>query len=65
MYASLIAFCKNANLQVYTRIAETLEALNNMWGSKSCPTTHGIMEAYERSAVLRDSLSEEESVVAT
>jgi hypothetical protein len=29
------------------------------------PTTQGIMEVYERSAALRDSLSEEESLVAT
>jgi hypothetical protein len=32
--ASLIAFCKNTDLQVYTRIAETLEALDNMGGSQ-------------------------------
>ena len=36
---SLIAFCRNADLQVYTRIAETLEALDNMEGNQSCPTT--------------------------
>jgi hypothetical protein len=62
--ASLKAFFRNADLQVYTTIAETLKALDNMVGTQSCPTTQGIMEVYERSADLRVFLSEEESLVA-
>ena len=62
--AWLIAFCRNADLQVYTRIAETSEALDNVGKSQSCTTTQGIMEVNERSAAMRDSLLEEESSVA-
>ncbi len=39
--AALIAFCRNADLQVYTRIARIVEALDNIRGSQSCPTTQG------------------------
>ena len=59
--ASLTVLCRNANLQVYTRIAKTLKALDNMGGSQSCPTTQGIIEVYERSAAMRDSLSRRRS----
>ena len=63
--ASLIPFSRNANLHVYTRIAETLEALDDMEGSQSCPTTKGIMEVYERSANLWVPLSAEKSMAST
>ena len=62
IYASLIAFCKNADLLVYMRIAETLKALDDMRGSQSYPATKGIMEVYEKSATLRVPLSEEDSL---
>jgi hypothetical protein len=65
IFASLINFCRHANLPVFTRIAETLEALDDIGGSQSCTTAMGIMEVYERSANLRVPLLEEESLATT
>ncbi len=54
---SLIAFCKNVELLVYTRIAQTLEALEETEGSQSCTTTKGIVEVYDTYAIRRVPLS--------
>jgi hypothetical protein len=63
--ASLISFCRKIEQQIYIRIAEALEALDDPEGGVSCPTLEGVKEALIRTATLREPLSAEETEGAT
>ena len=63
--ASLISFCRKAELQVYIRIAEALENLNDQGVNPSCPIVCGIKEVDDTTEHLWDYLSEGETMVAT
>ncbi len=63
--ASLISFCKNTKLQVYIKIAEALEQMEDLDVDMGCTSMDGVKEAYERTGELREPLSEVESRSAT
>jgi hypothetical protein len=63
--SALISFYKNTELPVYIRIAIALEGTDDMDAATGCATIKGLKQAYERMGRLGDSLSEDESKIAT
>jgi len=63
--ASLITFCKKTEQQVYIRIAEALESLDDPEGEATCPTPKCVKEAMTRTTALREPLFAAETEGAT
>jgi hypothetical protein len=63
--ASLIAFCRKTEVQVYISIAEALEELDSPDCEGLCPTLRGVHAAMERTEHLREPLTAEEAAGAT
>ena len=63
--AALISFCTKTEQQVYIRIAEALESLDDPEGGIACPTLERVKKAMTRTEALREPLSEEETAGAT
>ena len=64
--AALITFCRNTELPAYIRIAEALEGMEDEGVSNDdCATVKGVKQTFERSAWLREPLSEGEANTAT